>query len=303
MKRFFIFVFMFFSFILFAQEENFDLSPEIGGRSAVVVEEGDTVTQDIAGDDMDIIVKGVLNGDIALMKGYLHVFPGGVINGDIALVMTDADIDSGSVVNGDIADVMGDVKINDKAIINGDRASVFLGKNMEQLFSLVRRKNFISIPYASFISILFVGFLVVLISPIMIKESIKNMRERTGRSVLWGVLIVLTFVPLLLTLILTIVGIAAIPLLILFYIVLYFIAMTIGGVYLGGMFFNKNYDRNLYLLLFVGLLIPFAFGMAADFLPGIAGGILEMVEILLYSGFFIMGTGGFIEFLINSRKK
>ncbi len=305
MKRILFFLFLIIAFDLVADTfaiSDPDAPPRIGARKNVVIAEGDTVEMDIAGNDMDVIVEGVLNGDIALLKGYMHIFPGGVVNGDIALAMTDADIDSGAVINGDMAIFMGDVEIDDDASINGEISHFSMGKKWMDIFDVEREKRLWYIPFISFIGRILILSFIVFVGRNAVLKSAEYVKERKGKVILWGTLFLLLMVPIMLTLILTIVGIALLPILFIIYIVIAVVGEAIGSLYLGSMFFNGDLYKNPYLLIILGSLIPFVFELVSPYIPGIWGGISTVVAGIINIGIVIVGSGGYIEYWICRKK-
>ncbi len=305
MKKIFFILFLMVSFGLIADTLSVsdpDAPPKVGARKNIVIAEGDTVEMDIAGNDMDVIVEGVLNGDIALLKGYMHIFPGGVVNGDIALAMTDADIDSGAVINGDMAIFMGDVDINDDASINGDVSRFAMKKGWMDIFNIESDKKMWYLPFLSFIGRILILSFVVFVGRNAVLKSGEYIKERKGKVILWGVLFILFFVPLILTLILTVVGIALLPILFIIYIIVAIVGEAIGSLYLGSMFFNGDLYKNPYLLIILGSLIPFVFEFVSPYIPGMWGAASTVIAGIINIGIVIVGSGGYIEYWVCRKK-
>jgi hypothetical protein len=209
--------------------------PHKGGstnvQGSIVVVKGETVDEATAVQG-DITVYGRVAGDATAVAGKLDVRPGGVVDGDATSVMGDLYVRPGGTVKGDATAVMGTVVQEIGGTISGQKTSVgfpvpkWLAGHMVGLGGTGGIVVLLILATASLVFWALVTMIVVAIWPDRMQAVATCTVTRPGWSVLYGVVGMLTILPLMIVLAITCVGIP----LILVEIVLVVALLLVGAV-------------------------------------------------------------------------
>ena len=204
----------------------------------------------------DVIIEGnsTVMGDVVTLFGNLKV--DGRVNRNIVSVLGDADINGTASVIGDCAVILGKLNAADSVIL-GKQVVVALPASFE-------KGNFLPIITTTVIALLVIMYIIYcLVYFIFTKRTeriTKAIPEELGRRFLIGFLINIAFIPLVIMLIITVIGIFIIPIIVIVYMALNLIAnvalaLTVGKKLTGDN--TKDGCANPYISLLSGSLAVF----------------------------------------------
>ena len=220
-----------------------------------------------------ITVRGEVTGDVGSFGGPVTLKDGSHVHGDIVTFGGKTETEPGARVDGDIGGFGGGFK----GLAPGGRTAALMQVALGATHWLT-----------STVLVLIVALVVVLLAPNATQVVADAITQQPGVALAHGLLAVLLFLPVCITLILTLVGVLAIPLLILFVL----IAATLGtvGVYL--ILGRKIAQRlNWSIASIVGLAVLGALMIClVNALDVVA--VLWPVTFLVACAVFIFGLGG-----------
>ena len=209
---------------------------------------------DVSGICNRIIISGNITGDVSLIGKYVK--NEGHVNGDLSVIALNFE-DKGN--------------IKGEKIIISSRALPYLLKESEKKHQ-EEKKILSKIKIGEFIFILLIIALVIitfLISRVLIPKLFEKLYENPIRTIIVGVTFVLLFIPIILLLIISILGILLIPIYLVFCIALLLISLTFGLILIGRII-SRNYTNDfknmiigisiivtLFLLKFVSSYVPY----------------------------------------------
>ena len=208
----------------------------------------------VIGGDVIIEKNSTVMGDVVTLFGSLKV--DGRVNRNIVSVLGNADISSTASVIGDCAVILGKLNAADSVIL-GKQVVVALPASFE-------KGNFLPIITTTVISLLVIMYIIYcLVYFIFTKrtERITNaITEDLGRRFLIGFLINIAFIPLVIILIITVIGIFIIPIVFIGYMALNLIANVALALAVGKKLTGDNTKDgcvNPYINLLSGFLVVF----------------------------------------------
>jgi hypothetical protein len=167
--------------------------------------------------DLTIPQGTVVQGDVVNVGGSIDLEPGSVVQGDAVSVFGSTTVEEGAVVLGDAAAVFGGIDVHSGAQIMGEHVQIGFGK----LFSHRKHRTFLSdvgplgfFPtLALFALIYLLGLLSLRLWPERVRAVAYSLFEQPVKSFVVGFLCWLLFLPVLVLLCISIVGILLVPLL------------------------------------------------------------------------------------------
>jgi len=198
-------------------------------------------------------------------------------------------IDKNSVINGNLDYYSKEeLNLNANSSISGDITWQNLNINKKSPFlSWLWEAAF------SFLSVLFIGLFFIFITPRLSRQFIKEAKNKTGKTLLWGSLFTLIAIPLALILAFTIIGIPLSIILISLWLAGLFVGKTIATLILGDLIFTKILKREKVHLFWVLLIGSFVLSLIS-LIPWF-GWILSFVAIWL-------GLGSILSYVTNKPK-
>jgi len=182
-------------------------------------------------------------GDAVVVGGPLTV--AGHVHGDAVAVGGSVDLQAGAVVDGDAVAVGGPINVDPAAVLHGNRVGVAgtfggVAKGLMGRLSHYRNEHAWPWHFLSFGSTLIraiTTFVLALLLLVFMPDRVTRVRtylaEKPGAATLGGLAILVGFVPMLVMLAITIIGIALIPFAILAVVALVVIGLTAFLVWLG----------------------------------------------------------------------
>ncbi len=317
---------------------NYHVPPDDTIHQDVTVSGGNAEIEGVIKGDLMVMggmvdVTGVINGDIAVAGGNLNisgsvngdaaVFGGnvtnqGTIDGDLFVVGGTVALDSGSLVTGDIAMVGGTVDRDDNAKVLGEVATVESEalKNILPRIGRVFRfprilpgesilTGFFTI--AALIVVFIINLLALLIFPKAIDRIVDMIQRNIWASVGLGVGIEILYVPIIVLLLVSIIGIPLVPV----FMLVVFLAMLFGfsslsliaGTQIARGFGWKIENRvGLFSLGWAAfMIIPFISIFIADFEP--VGPLVVMLGLVILYVAHTIGLGGVLFALVKKNGK
>ena len=203
----------------------------------------------------NITVDGTIRGDVAAIFGNITVR--GRIDGDVAAVLGNVKVSPTGQIEGDVAGVGGGVHTEPGGMVRGEIADVNANMNLG-------RHNVIpAIAYASII-LLALMYMLSCITAAIIPDRIRMMTEtsldRMLRRFGIGLLVYILFVPFVIGLVITVVGVIAIPVLVLAYAAASLVGATALWIAIGQRLTgNMEGKSSIFIHLLVGLTITYVF--------------------------------------------
>lgn len=303
------------------------------------VKKGEKIEGDISIIGKSAIIEGKVEGDIAIINGDLDLY--GEVDGDVAVVAGDANLYSGSKIEGDFAVVGGKMYKEEGAEIEGEMTEASLGpfkallkfippltnipgrveikgeKEAEEEGKFVVKVDRRGFKPVKTIFILVWGLslsLLILIIGLIVPSAVENMNmfieKKAGYSFLAGFLSEILFVPCIILLAISILGIPIIP----FFVIAFIFALLLS-LAPSSLFTGKILKKNLaflpdkpYLLSFIGLLFVFVIWILGSLLSigdsilGIFGLVITFIAIFILYLYFTFGLGSIILSRLGTRK-
>lgn len=181
----------------------------------------DERTEDIVAIGGNVIVRGRVRGSVTAIGGTIRVL--GDVGGDVSAIGGNVTLEAGAVVGGDATSVGGDVIRDPGATVRGEITSVDWsgnGTGLGEVFGFLTL-TFLGLNIWGLIAWLLVtfvlGWILFSLLPIPLEHQMGAIRQDPMKVLGWGVLAFLLFVPLLVVLALTVVGVLLIPVAVLAY--------------------------------------------------------------------------------------
>lgn len=255
----------------------------------IEINEGEVVDGNVAAIFGNVKNKGIIKGDVAAIFGNVQL--SGRIEGDTVAVLGSVKLDKGAFIGGDTASIGGSIDRAADSRIEGEVADVgipFVSNVKKPAFKV----NTISI--IGLILIYGLSCLAFVIIPERINFMAEQLWNKMPRRFGIGFLAFLLVIPIIIALVITLVGILAIPFFILAFILLVFIAKVVMFMALGHKTTGNLCDKSApYIYLFVGVVIIYAF----NFIP-VLGFIINIIITCIALGTAIdtkLGGGRFIN--------
>lgn len=275
-----------------------------------------TIDGDVAVAGGNLNISGSVNGDAAVFGG--NVTNQGTIDGDLFVVGGTVRLDSGSLVTGDIAMVGGTVDKDDNAKVLGEVESVESEALRNILPRIGRVFRFPSIipgehvftgifSFAALIVIFIMNLLVLLIFPRAMDRIVEMLQRSIWASVGIGVGIEILYIPIIVLLVVSIIGIVLVPV----FMLVVFLAMLFGfsslslvaGIQISrGLGWKIENRVGLFSLGWAAfMIIPFIGILIAGFEP--VGPIVIMLGLVILYVAYTIGLGGVLYALVNKNGK
>ncbi|MBV8141694.1 MAG: RDD family protein [Verrucomicrobia bacterium] len=240
-------------------------------------------------------VDGTVNGDLVLIGSKATL--AGTVNGDFVTIGSNLTIRTGAVANGDYFSVASEVKGEQELAVNGERVTLNTYSPAVPIFKEMLT-NIVQLrpmsPFSLFSWVLAVVMLIVclvlgLVFPKVIVQTESIIRERAGPSLFTGLALVLGATVLSFLLVITLIGIVALP----FLAVALLIIETFGctsvcssiGKRIAPKIANRSYSLSMWILLGTAVLWVLYCIPVVGF---IAAGVISL-----------LGFGGFAIYLVE----
>lgn len=185
----------------------------------------------------DIAVMGQVRQSVVAIGGKVQI--SGSVGDVVVSVGQDVVLDAGAVVGGDVVSVGGDVTRDPGATVRGEVTVVAwsgLGESWDEILG-IGLLAFLGLSIWGFLGWLIVmfviGWLLLSLLPTPMERHMEALRTSPMHMLGWGVLAFLLFVPLVMVMVFTILGIFLIPLLVLAYVYAGIIGVVVGALLLG----------------------------------------------------------------------
>ena len=185
----------------------------------------------------DVTVRGDVRQNVVAIGGQIRV--SGTVRDVVVAVGQDVILEAGAVVDGDVVSVGGDVQRDSSAVVNGDVTVVAwsgLGESWDEIlgFGLLAFLGLTIWGFVGWLIVMFViGWLLLSLLPQPMARQTDALRTSPMHTLGWGVLAFLLFVPLMMVLVFTILGIFLIPLLVLAYVYAGIVGVVVSALLLG----------------------------------------------------------------------
>ena len=185
----------------------------------------------------DITVMGHVRQTVVAIGGTVRV--SGSVGDAVVAVGQDVVLEAGATVDGDVIAVGGDVRRDPAASVQGDVTVVAwsgLGESWDEIigFGLLAFLGLSIWGFLGWLVVMFVvGWLLLSLLPKPMERQTEALRTSPMHMLGWGVLAFLLFVPLIMLMVLTILGIFLIPILVLAYVYAGVIGVVVSALLLG----------------------------------------------------------------------
>lgn len=276
-----------------------------------------SVTGDIASIGGPILVNGAVTGDVASLGGDIVLGPKAVVTGDVATGGGRLTKEKGARVTGNISDVK--IPLADKAReltkwLNNFPGSVPNNNSSYSSYSISKNFNFLPSLDFSFSIVLFLAMgLILLLIAVILPKPVENIagaiQGEFWKSAGIGLLILILFIPGLLILCVSIIGIALIPLVFILFGVAWLMSLAAFSLVLTGRAcdsFKRPVPSTLwgilagYFLLNSLMILGKLLGMGG-IAGGVVGGILVFANGILFSCAWLVGLGAVWTTRLGSR--
>jgi len=223
----------------------------------------------------DVVVNGRIEGDLAAIFGDVTI--NGTVDGNVAAILGDITVESNGVIEGSAAAVVGEVERLPGSVIEGEIASIDGPFN-------INHADFIPLLTITSIVGLMVFFGISSLLLVLIPDRMMIMAENAPVKI-WrrfgiGIASYLMFIPAIIALAITIIGVFLIPLFIAVFFLTAFIGMASLKIAIGRRITGKLDGRGApYIYLLVGSILVFVL----PFIP-ILGWIVYMFAASLALG-------------------
>ena len=278
-----------------------------------------------------VLIEGKADSDVVVINGDLSLY--GEIKRNVAVIGGDAYLYSGSKICGDIIVLGGKIYKEEDAKIEGSITQMALGpfslllkiipsyspketklKIVEPETPKIKKKKFK--PFNTLllliwgISLSLLTLIITIIAPGAIENMENFIEKKMGYSFLSGFLLEILFVPAILILIISILGIPLIPIFIIAFILSLLISLSPSSLFVGKILKkNLNFLPNQnYLLSFLGLILLFIIWIIGNLLRiggsifSIFGFIINLIAIFILYLYFTFGLGGIILSRFGTKK-
>ena len=231
-------------------------------NSDIDLEEDSIYSDDLVTIGGNLDVRGIVDGDVVGIGALVYI--NGHITGDLVLIGSSGRIDSNTIVDGKFVSMGSFVDMHDSVSLNGPVTSINWGplkklaglrykaNKMEQGFTIVSLVSSI----AKFISIFFLGCLVLLLFK-KFSRAENTLINNPLRTFLIGILSEILFIPAIIILTISIIGIPFIPV----FILVVFLGIFIGAIIIMQMLGKfilrefKKKDKHFSINLLIGFAV------------------------------------------------
>jgi len=185
----------------------------------------------------DVTVLGHVRHSVVVIGGNVRV--SGRVGDAVVSVGQDVALEPGAVVEGDVVSVGGDVRRDPAASVQGEVTVVAwsgLGESWDEIlgFGLLAFLGLSLWGFVGWLVVMFViGWLLLSLLPRPMGRHTEALRTSPMHTLGWGVLAFLLFVPLIMVMVFTILGIFLIPILVLAYVYAAVIGVVTASLLLG----------------------------------------------------------------------
>ncbi len=241
----------------------------------VIVRPGKTVKSAVSIGG-DVRVYGTVEKDAVAVGGSVYVGPNAEIREDAVSVGGDVSMEQGGVIYGDVVEVS--------------------GFRLGSVFMPIQQSCWWGIPWGfrlvSFFGLLALAFLSVLLLPNQVTGVSKIIETDVPRAILYGIIAGILFVPLMIMMAVSILGIPLIPFTVMITILMalfgYFAVATVLG---GRILTSANRpEPSILLNVFLGLIILWIIGL----IPVLG----RLIKIVVY----VIGLGGVLIAIVERRR-
>lgn len=259
-------------------------SPRVAFGGTIDIGSDERVLGDVVIFGGEVFVRGIVDGDVVAVGSRAQVE--GSITGDLVIVGGRGRLEPGSQIKGDVTIVQGQFNRSPEASVLGsiNQVSAAHIRHVRIPFTVFPRHTDLYFNVFSFFFILFVMLLISYFFPGSVKGIASTLKDEWGVSLLIGAAAALLFIPLMLLLAITIVGI---PLAILLP-VFYWITLLFGqaGIFLIlGQWVRKVIrlpGEKVISTTILGVLMFYLARIIIRVIPLIGGPIIAMLLILIY---------------------
>jgi len=277
-----------------------------------------------------VLIEGKADSDVVVMNGDLSLY--GEIKRNVAIIGGDAYLYSGSKIGGDIIVLGGKIYKEENAKIEGNITQMAIGpfslllkllppySPKETKLQIVKpeipktKKKFK--PFETIflliwgISLSVLTLIITIVAPDGVENMENLIEKKMGYSFVAGFLAQILFVPAILILIISIIGIPLIPIFIIAFILSLLISLTPSSLFVGKIL-KKNLNflpKQNYFLSFLGLILLFIIWIIGNLLRiggsifSIFGLIINLLTIFLLYLYFTIGLGGLILSRFGTKK-
>lgn len=201
----------------------------------------------------DAVIDGTINGELAVIFGDVTV--NGKIDGNVASIFGSIRVGENGEIQGSAAAIMGEVKKDSTALIKGEVVSI------KGPFNISGIKLMPSITIFSIASLtIFFGLscLLLALMPERMNFMVENVQHKIGRRFGIGIVAYILFVPAIVALAISIIGLLLIPFFIPAFLLTAFIGMTAIKVAIGKRI-SGSIEGNgaVYIYLLIGAILIF----------------------------------------------
>lgn len=222
-------------------------------RGDLMVREGEVLDGNAVVIFGDAVIDGNVKGELAVIFG--DVIVNGEVGGNVAAVFGSVKVGEKGVINGSVAAVMGEVKKELGAIIHGEIASV-KGPFKSSGIRLIPAVSIFSV--ISLIIFYGISSLLLILMPDRMSFMVAGAQQNMGRRFGIGLVAYILFIPAIVALAISIIGLLVIPLFIPAFLLTAFIGVTALKVAIGkrisGDIEGKGAD---YIYLLIGAVLIF----------------------------------------------
>ncbi len=283
---------------------------------------------DINGDirvaGQDISIKSLVRGDVMALGKRIVIAKGSIIDGDVVVIGNELRLDgdvSGRVIfkgnkiiinssiNKDVSIEAKEIEITDNAVINGklsykkEKEQTFKGiirggTYFSKEFRFEKSRQYATGAVLSFIIMLIIGLIILNIFPKRSFKVTEFVYKRFWISLLVGILVFIVVPIILIVLLITIIGIPIALLLLVFYLILLYLANIFVAAAVGWVFFRKRKKKEFSLSL------NFVVGLAVVAVITFAIGWFSFaLRIGMTLAIVITGIGAMTLYLFERRQK
>ncbi len=205
---------------------------------AVHIQDGDERTN--VGGNVRVEANEVIEGDAVAVGGSVTIL--GTVEGDAVAIGGSVILEPGAIVEGEATAIGGEVLVPEGAQVHGDRVSIGGGSIADVIQAIAKHEKPIALGgllfsvLATFLramTFLVLALLLVAFVPERVEKVSSFLRERSGRSALAGLALMLGILPLCVLLAVTVVGLALIPVVLLLLAIAIVLGMTAFCQWLG----------------------------------------------------------------------
>ncbi len=297
--------------------------------NAFYIRKEERIEEDVSIIGESLIIEGEVEGDVLVINGDLELY--GKIYGDVAIIGGNANLYSGSYIKGNLAAIGGKINKEKDAEIEGEISQISLGPlnillkliphkgkvkvkiEEDGIKTKIKEKKKYTVPIFLFIWGISLSLIILLIS-LIVPQGIENMEtfieKRMGTCFLIGFSVEIFFVPGLIFLIISIIGIPLIPIFIMAFILALLISLAPSSLFVGKLI-KKNapfLPSQTYFLSFAGLIILFIILILGNLLRigsglfAFFGFTINLITFFILYLYFTFGLGSIILSQLGTKR-